>query len=199
MNLSDDHHEALDHLFRDASFADNTIDQKSSQAYVMKLFGGTIGWRANKQDTVTTSITEAELLALAQAAKESMFISRLITELGVNLDNRGIIIQCDNVQTIRLINADVALLQTKLRHVDIHNHWLRQEALANRISVRHTPTTEMIADGLIKALPAQQFQKFVMQVGLVDINDKIQERKFKELTAEDFVRAEEQLDGGRAE
>ncbi|RKK19868.1 hypothetical protein BFJ66_g16844 [Fusarium oxysporum f. sp. cepae] len=165
----------------------------------MKLFGGTIGWRANKQDTVTTSITEAELLALAQAAKESMFISRLITELGVNLDNRGIIIQCDNVQTIRLINADVALLQTKLRHVDIHNHWLRQEALANRISVRHTPTTEMIADGLIKALPAQQFQKFVMQVGLVDINDKIQERKFKELTAEDFVRAEEQLDGGRAE
>ncbi|KAJ0131923.1 hypothetical protein HZ326_24988 [Fusarium oxysporum f. sp. albedinis] len=92
-----------------------------------------------------------------------MFISRLITELGVTLDNRSIIIQCDNVQTIRLINAD------------------------------------MIADGLTKALPAQQFQKFVMQVGLVDINDKIQERRFKELTAEDFVRAEEQLDGGRAE
>ncbi|RKK07264.1 hypothetical protein BFJ66_g16419 [Fusarium oxysporum f. sp. cepae] len=161
----------------------------------MKLFGGTIGWRANKQDTVTTSITEAELLALAQAAKESMFISRLITELGVTLDNRSIIIQCNNAQTIRLINSDVALLQTKLRYVDIYNHWLRQEALANRISVWYTPTTEMIADGLTKALPAQQFQKFVMQVGLVDINDKIQERRFKELTAEDFIRAEEQLDG----
>ncbi|KAF4340968.1 hypothetical protein FBEOM_5107 [Fusarium beomiforme] len=186
-------------VYSDASFADNTIDRKSSQAYVMKLFGGTIGWRANKQDTVTTSTTEAELLALAQAAKESMFISRLITELGVTLDNSRITIQCDNAQTIRLIHSDVALLQTKLRHVDIHNHWLRQEALANRISVRHTPTTEMIADGLTKALPAQQFQKFVMQVGLVDINDKIQERRFKELTAEDFVRAEEQLDGGRAE
>jgi hypothetical protein len=221
MNPSDDHHEALDHLFRylqntralalqlggtdtfdvysDASFADNTIDRKSSQAYVMKLFGGTIGWRANKQDTVTTSTTEAELLALAQAAKESMFISRLITELGVTLDNRSIIIQCDNAQTIRLINSDVALLQTKLRHVDIHNHWLRQEALANRISVRHTPTTEMIADGLVKALPAQQFQKFVTQVGLVDIKDRIQERRTKELTAEDFVRTEEHLDGGRAE
>ncbi|RKK80123.1 hypothetical protein BFJ68_g17747, partial [Fusarium oxysporum] len=221
MNPSDDHHEALDHLFRylqntralalqlggtdtfdvysDASFADNTIDRKSSQAYVMKLFGGTIGWRANKQDTVTTSTTEAELLALAQAAKESMFISRLITELGVTLNNRSIIIQCDNAQTIRLINSDVALLQTKLRHVDIHNHWLRQEALANRILVRHTPTTEMIADGLTKALPAQQFQKFVTQVGLVDIKDRIQERRTKELTAEDFVRTKEHLDGGRAE
>ena len=52
----------------DASFADNTVDRKSSQAYAMQLFGGLIGWRANKQETVTTSTTEAELLALSQAA-----------------------------------------------------------------------------------------------------------------------------------
>ncbi|EXK82237.1 hypothetical protein FOQG_13375 [Fusarium oxysporum f. sp. raphani 54005] len=57
----------------------------------------------------------------------------------------------------------------------------------------------MIADGLTKALPAQQFQKFVTQVGLVDIKDRIQERRTKELTAEDFIRTEEHLDGGRAE
>jgi hypothetical protein len=160
----------------------------------MKLFGGTIGWRANKQDTVTTSTTEAELLALAQAAKESMFISRLVKELGVTLDDTKITIQCDNAQTIRLINSDVALLQTKLRHVDIHNHWLRQEALANRILVQYTPTTDMIADGLTKALPAQQFEKFVMQVGLVDIKERIRERRFKELTMEDFLKAEDELD-----
>ena len=49
----------------DASFADNTLDRKSSQAYVMVLFGGVIGWRANKQDTVTTSTMEAELLSLS--------------------------------------------------------------------------------------------------------------------------------------
>jgi hypothetical protein len=30
----------------DASFGDNTPDRKSSQAYVMTLFGGIIGWRA---------------------------------------------------------------------------------------------------------------------------------------------------------
>jgi hypothetical protein len=58
----------------DASFADNSLDRTSSQAYVMKLFGGTIGWRASKQDTVTTSTTEAELLSLAQAAKEALFV-----------------------------------------------------------------------------------------------------------------------------
>ena len=49
----------------DASFSDNSIDRKSSQAYAMKLFGGIIGWRANKQSIVTTATTEAELLALS--------------------------------------------------------------------------------------------------------------------------------------
>jgi hypothetical protein len=62
----------------DAFFADNSIDRKSLQAFAMKLFGGLIGWRANKQDTVTTLTTEAELLALAQTAKESMYVSKLL-------------------------------------------------------------------------------------------------------------------------
>jgi hypothetical protein len=74
----------------DASFADNSIDRKSSQAYAMKLFGGLIGRRANKQDTVTTSTTEAELLALSQTAKEALFVSRLIQELSVQLDDQRI-------------------------------------------------------------------------------------------------------------
>jgi hypothetical protein len=53
----------------------------------MKLFGGLIGWRANKQDTVTTSTTEAKLLALAQAAKESMYVSRLLQKLIIDFDD----------------------------------------------------------------------------------------------------------------
>lgn len=44
------------------SFTDNSINRKSPQAYAMKLFGRMIGWRANKQDTMTMSTTEAELL-----------------------------------------------------------------------------------------------------------------------------------------
>ncbi len=40
----------------DAFFGDNTLDQKSSQGYIIKLFGGAVAWRANKQDTVTTCL-----------------------------------------------------------------------------------------------------------------------------------------------
>jgi hypothetical protein len=220
-NPSPEHLDAVEHLIRyllgtkfyamqlggsdtfdtwsDSSFADNTLDRKSSQAYVMRLFGGTIGWRANKQDTVTTSTTEAELLSLAQAAKEAMFVSRLIKEIGIELDSSRINIWCDNKQTIRLVNAEVTLLRTKLRHVDIHNHWLRQEAERRRIKVSHVSTDDMLADGLTKTLPADRFIKFRDQIGLVDIKQRIECRKLKELTMEDLDKMEDMLPGGESE
>jgi hypothetical protein len=219
-NPGDEHHKEADRVLRylagtrnlalqlgegddfevasDASFADNTLDRTSSQAYVMKLFGGTIGWRANKQDTVTTSTTEAELLSLAQAAKEAMFISRLIREFGVTLDESRITIQCDNKQTIRLVNADIALLQTKLRHVDIHNHWLRQEAARKRIQVVYTPTDDMMADGLTKVLPYEAHQRFVRQIGLIDIKERLGERRLQEITLDELEQIEDSISGGEA-
>ena len=48
-----------------ALFADNTLDRKSSQIFIIKLFGGLILWRANKQDTIITFIIKAELLILS--------------------------------------------------------------------------------------------------------------------------------------
>ncbi|KAM4058130.1 polyprotein [Hirsutella rhossiliensis] len=152
----------------------------------MKLFGGLIGWRANKQDTVTTSTTEAELLALSQTAKESIYMSRLIDELGVKLDASHIRIQCDNNQTIRLVNAEIAALKTKLRHVNIHNHWLRQEVANGTIEVTYTPSAELMADGLTKALQGPHFEAFVKQMGLEDVTSLLAGRSLPETDDEEL-------------
>jgi hypothetical protein len=64
-------------------------------------------------------------------------------------------------------------LATKLRHVDIHQHWLRQEVQANRIAVQWVSTNNMPADGLTKSLPRQRQEKFVQMLGLVNIKDKL--------------------------
>ena len=79
----------------DASFGDNTIDRKSSQGYIMKLFGGSVAWQANKQNTVTTSSTEAKLLAISQTAKESIYLSRLMKALHLTVPE-PLTIECDN-------------------------------------------------------------------------------------------------------
>lgn len=135
-------------------------DRKSTQAYTVRLYGGLIAWRSSKQDTVTTSTTEAELLALSQAAREGMFISRIMKGLDIPVANNRIRIQCDNVQTIRLVSQEIARLQTQLRHVDIHHHWLRQEVSNGTIDVLYTPSKEILADGFTKPLQQTEFRLF---------------------------------------
>ena len=83
--------------------------------------------------------------------------------------NHLLVIECDNQQTIRLIKLDQLRIKTQLRHVDIHNCWVRQAYQQGQFQVTYTPTAEMVADGLTKALPGQKFQKFVEQLALVDI------------------------------
>ena len=138
----------------------------------MKLFGGPIAWRANKQDTVTTSSTEAELLALSQTAKETIYLSRLMKALSLELDE-PLTIECDNRQTIRLLVQESMKLQTKLRHVDIHSHWLRQEVQRGSITITWQETKKMIADGLTKALGKTIFQRFTESIGLEDQEQRL--------------------------
>ena len=200
-NPNAEHHEALDRLIHylyatrfhalqiggsntepdmlaisDASFADNTVDRKSSQGLVISFYGGTVYWRATKQDTVTTSTTEAELLALSNAAKEGLFLQRLIREMKLAPVPSPLLLQCDNLQTVGLVMKDDARLATKLRHVDIHNHWLRQSAKDGSITVKHIRTDEMLADGLTKALTPGKFKTFRQQIGVIDIIDRLNHR-----------------------
>ena len=50
-------------------------------------------------------------------------------------------------------------MQTKLRHIDIRKHWLRQVYKDGKISIVWVPTKEIAADALTKALPVGKIQK----------------------------------------
>ena len=65
----------------------------------MKLFDGAVTWRANKQDTVTTSSTEDELLAISKTVKEAIYLSCLIQALNLVIPE-ALTSECDNGKTI---------------------------------------------------------------------------------------------------
>lgn len=157
----------------DAAFADDPGTRKSSQEYIIVLFGGPVSWKASKQNTVTTSSTEAELLAFTSTAKEAIATQRLFQQINLQLDH-PLEIECDNQQTIRLIKADLPRLRTQLKHVDVHNCWARQAYQQGQFQVSYTPTTEMVADGLTKILPGQKFKHFLEQLALVDIRSVLE-------------------------
>jgi hypothetical protein len=156
----------------DASFADNTEDRKSSQGYVLRLYGGPIAWKASKQTTVTTSSTEAELVAASEAAKEMIAAGRLLNSLQIKLDE-PLQLEIDNKQTIRLLVEESAKLTTQLRHVDIYQHWLRQQVQNSQIKVRWVESKDMVADGMTKALPKVRHTEFLRQLRIEDIRSRI--------------------------
>ncbi len=146
----------------------------------MKLFGGAVAWRANKLATVTTLPTEAELLAISQTAKEAIYLSRLMQAFNLVI-LEALTIECDNVQTIRLLVDKSMKLQTKLQHVDIHSHWLRQKMHRGSIYIRWVLTKEMVADGLTKALSSANKHKiFVRITGIEDQKDLLASIKREE-------------------
>jgi hypothetical protein len=117
---------------------------------------------------VTTSTTEAELLGLSEAGKHLQWWRRLLGRVGFEISH-VLTIECDNERAIGLITADDASFDTKLRHVDIHYLWLRQEAKAGRVAVRWVPTAKMVADGLTKLLPRQKHASFVKLLKMAQI------------------------------
>ena len=157
----------------DAAFSDEPETRRSSQGYLFMLYGLPIDWKATVQRSITKSTTEAELLALSLAGSEMEWWNRFFKAIDFNLEFTPAL-WCDNQQTVSIATKPIERLQTKLKHVDIHHHWLRQEVSENRLHVEWKPTAQMPADGLTKILSRQKHLSFTQQLGLTDVSSRIE-------------------------
>ncbi|KAI0996919.1 hypothetical protein K3495_g11263 [Podosphaera aphanis] len=154
----------------DAAFA-NTEERRSVQGFVFKLCGGPVHWNSSKQATVTTSSTEAELLSLSNATKELIWMQRLFAGIKFH-PHEEVKIFNDNIQTIRLLNKEDPIIKTRLKHVDIYQHWLREQVQQKQVIVSWVSTNSMVADGMTKSLSRQKHEKFVSLLNLVHFSEE---------------------------
>ncbi len=160
----------------DVAFADDELIRKSSDNYLFKLYDDSIDWRAVKQATMTTFNIETELLTLSRIAKKTIWWRRFFEFIEYD-SMKKLHIRCDNRQTLRVLKKKMLKLDTKLKHVDIHRHWLRQKIQTNRISVNWCSTAEMSADDFIKMLSRQKHEEFLRQLHLIDITHLINQKR----------------------
>ena len=69
--------------------------------------------------------------------------------------------------------------------------------MEDRIEVVHTPSALLMADGLTKALQGPKFKEFISQLGMVDIQERLERRRReeKDYSQEDLeARIQEALD-----
>jgi hypothetical protein len=147
--------------YSDADFAGDLECRKSTSGYVFIMGGGPISWKSQRQRTVTLSTTEAEYAALAEAAREAASIRQFLTELGVTAPTPIVIFE-DNTTTISLANNHTNHKRSK--HIDIRNHYCREQAALGHIQIQYVKTEDQVADGLTKPLGPQRWTRMLNQL-----------------------------------
>jgi hypothetical protein len=101
------------HSYCDADYAMDG-DRKSISGYLFTLAGSPISWRAKKQTTVAQSTVEAEYAAMAQAAKETIWLQYLLRDLGMS-KYAPMTLFCDNQGANSLAKNPMHHAKTKRR------------------------------------------------------------------------------------
>ncbi|KAL3701666.1 hypothetical protein R1sor_019688 [Riccia sorocarpa] len=151
----------------DSDYAADVDTRRSRSGYVFMLNGGPIAWSSQRQPSVATSTTEAEYIASCTAAKELVWLQRLLA--GIDFEQTSpTVLNIDNNGAIRLIHNPEFHKRTK--HVGVQFHYVREVQEAGELTPVYLSTTQQLADILTKALPADRFSRLRSQIGLNLLN-----------------------------
>uniref|UniRef100_A0A2N9FA25 Integrase catalytic domain-containing protein n=1 Tax=Fagus sylvatica TaxID=28930 RepID=A0A2N9FA25_FAGSY len=138
----------------DADYAGEVDDRRSTTGYVFTLSGGPICWKSTLQSIVAMSTTEAEYMAVAEVAKEALWLKGLVKELGLN--QGGVQMHCDSQSAIYLAKNQVYHARTK--HINVRFHKIRELIVTGDIVLEKVHTSENAADMLTKPVTTAKFK-----------------------------------------
>jgi hypothetical protein len=142
-------------LYVDASFNIHE-ETEGHTGMAIRFFGNMIYFKSIKQRLVVKSSTEAELVALDEAATFAAWMKEFLSELPLPSEIKPIIIYQDNKSTITMANAGKGNFK-RSKHIANRYFWIRQFIVSGEIKIVYVPTDEMLADFLTKPITGQRF------------------------------------------
>ena len=88
-----------------------------------------ISWKAELQDTVALSITEAKHMAAVEASKEFLWLRRLVETFSIIQDS--VRVHCDSQSAIHL--AKDHRYHKQMKHIDVRFHKIYQWVVDNKV------------------------------------------------------------------
>ena len=135
------------------------------QATLFFLFDGSmVSWASKKQELITLSTAEAEFVAVTHAAKEAIWLRKLLGDIYPNYKDAPTLFHCDNQATQMLILDDNYHVCTK--HLDQRFLFIREVAERMQIKILYCPMEDMVVDILTKALPKWKTMEHASTLGL---------------------------------
>ncbi|CAI7807389.1 unnamed protein product [Closterium sp. NIES-53] len=139
----------------DASWADDSATQRSSQGYTFSLGSSSVSWRSTRSSSVLSSSCEAEIYAGAMAAQELCWLTYLLTNLEEQprlppvlvVDNKALIVLCQEHG-----------LEHRTKHITLRYFLARELQQRGQLRLAYVATRANNADIFTKALQSGDHQ-----------------------------------------
>jgi len=110
------------------------------------------------------STTEAEYIAITEAAKELLWMKKFLQELG--LQQERYLLYCDSHSPIHL--SKNSTFHSRSKHIDVRYHWIRDVLDEKLLQIEKIHTDDNGSDMMTETLPMQKLEICRRKAGLVE-------------------------------
>jgi hypothetical protein len=133
--------------YSDATWASDPHDRHSVSGYVFMLASAAVAWSSHTQKCVSLSSTEAEYVSLSTAAKDAVWLRRMLVDLGVS-----------TAKATWIYNDNQSVYSgRRTRHIEVAYHHVRERIALKEIVLFWIPSARNAADVLTKPLAHEPF------------------------------------------
>ena len=151
--------------YTDSDWAGDLDCRRSTSGYLFQLAGAAITWSSHMQPLVAQSTTGAEYIGCSEAAREAVWLRRLLSDLQAESPLKTpMTMYADNQGAIKL--AENPRFHGRTKHIEIKYHYVREALENGTIQLTYLPTAAMTADILIKPLPREPHWRHIQGLGL---------------------------------
>lgn len=137
-------------VYADASYGLNNHDYfKSQSGIIIKIGNSTIYAKSSKQNIVTKSSTEAEIVSASDGYSILCFVRNWLQEKNIKINNINLF--QDNINTIKLL-TNTNNISMRSKHINIRYYFLKDKSENEKLIIKYCPTNEMVADLLTKPI-----------------------------------------------
>ncbi|GBP77063.1 Retrovirus-related Pol polyprotein from transposon TNT 1-94 [Eumeta japonica] len=122
--------------YSDSDYAADSDTRRSTTGYVFTKNAAAITWATQRQQSIALSTTEAEFMAACSAAKEALWIKRLLLDISA-YNQDSISLNIDNQSAISVIkNMD---FHKRCKHIDVKYKFIQEKCQEKEMWRIRTP------------------------------------------------------------
>lgn len=154
-----DSHQQLElEAYSDSDWAGDVDTRRSQSGTILLLAGGPIHWMSACQHLVSLSSAEAEVIALKQTVKETLWMRNILQETYLE-QKKPIPVYEDNSSTIKIVTNP--MISKKNRHMEIGYYFIASHIEIGSISLNKIEGQRNYADLMTKYLRLSHHQHFL--------------------------------------